>query len=229
MTGGLPMRVEQLVDQLENRRLLAVTASPADNHVAIGRNTTNNTLVVRSGDATIKTVNYNDVTSINVSLLGGNDTLLIAPNVVKPTTISGGDGNDLLTGGGGKDVINGNGGNDQLRGGPGADSLNGGDGNDLLIGGPGGDVMSGGGGVDTVSHADSPHHVVVTLGDNLANDGIPGIAATSTTPAVPAEGDNAKSDIENIVGSRFSDRLVGSDGINGISGGDGNDSIFGNG
>jgi len=138
------MRVEQLVEQLENRRLLAVTASfvnhvlavtgdAADNHVSIGRNTTNNALVVRSGDTAIKTVNYNDVTSINVSLLGGNDVLNIAPNVAKPSIVSGGDGNDALNGGGGRDLLNGNGGNDALRGGPGADALNGGDGNDLLI------------------------------------------------------------------------------------------------
>src|SRR5438128_9085691 len=113
------MRVEQLVEQLENRRLLAVTATftnhvltvtgdASDNHVAILRNTTNNTLVVRSGDATIKTVSYGEVNAISVSLLGGNDTLLVAPNVEKPSTLSGGDGNDALNGGGGKDVINGN-------------------------------------------------------------------------------------------------------------------------
>src|SRR4051794_851691 len=119
------MHVEQLVEQLEHRRLLAVTASfvnhvltvtgdASDNRVSIGRNTTNNTLVVRSGDATIKTVSYNDVASINVSLLGGNDVLNIAPNVERPSTVAGGDGNDALNGGGGRDLINGNGGNDAL-------------------------------------------------------------------------------------------------------------------
>jgi Ca2+-binding RTX toxin-like protein len=222
------------LEQLESRRLLAVTADftagtltvtgdANPNAVFIGRNSSNQ-IVVRSGDAIIKTVANADVTAIKVSLLGGNDRLEIARNVEKPSTISGGEGNDLLIGGGGKDLINGDLGNDQLRGGFGTDVLNGNDGNDILDGGEQADVMSGGGGIDTVTYAGRPGPVRVTL-DNVANDGGIGAPATATRPAIPPEGDNAKNDIERIVGGNGNDRLVGTDANNTISGGGGNDVI----
>src|SRR5207253_4454047 len=94
-------------ERLESRVLLAVTASLVDhvltvtgdadaNHVSITRDTTANTLVVKSADVVIKTAAYADVNQIKVSLLGGADSLVVAPNVEKPTTVSGGEGNDNI-------------------------------------------------------------------------------------------------------------------------------------
>src|SRR6266542_5538715 len=187
----------KMIEILEHRRLLAVTADLVSgtltvtgddtaNHVGINV-TDGGNIVVRSGDAVIKTVAASSVTGIKVSLLGGDDSLLEGPAINKPTTVSGGAGNDNLTTGAGNDIVNGDAGNDVINAGPGNDALNGGDHNDMLIAGPGADVMSGGGGVDTASYADRTTPVVVTL-DNLANDGTP---AAGTTPG---EGDNVTTD-----------------------------------
>jgi Ca2+-binding RTX toxin-like protein len=221
-----------MIERLESRRLLAVNTSFSEgvlivtgdaeaNHVSIFRNPENNTLNVRSAGAIIRSLPYAHVQSIRVALHGGNDLLETAQNVERPMTISGGDGDDKLFGGGGRDLIEGGAGNDHLNGGRGNDILRGGDGNDFLVGGPGSDDIGGGGGTDTVSYADSPAGVIVTLHDNLANDGMP------ATTSHPAEGDNARGDIERIIGSRFNDRLSGTEHANTIGGGDGNDVIFG--
>lgn len=226
------------VETLEPRRLLAVTASFSEgvliitgdnesNAVNVRRNETGQ-IIVRAGDAVVKTVGYADVKAIRVSLLGGNDRLEIAQNIEKPTTISGGEGNDLLAGGGTRDSINGDAGHDTLRGGRGADGLFGSDGNDFLDGGDHGDVLSGGGGIDTVSYAGRPGSVKVTL-DNLANDGGIGSAATADRPAIPPENDNVRSDVERIIGGNGSDNLsaVGAPGNVTLEGGAGNDVLTG--
>ena len=227
-----------MFESLEGRRLLSVSATfasgvltvtgdSADNHVHILRDTSGHA-VVKNGDTVIKTLNYADLKQIKASLLGGNDTLDIGPNITTPSTLSGGDGNDAIQGGAGKDSIDGNGGNDNLRGGDGADSLNGGDGNDVLDGQKGPDNLSGGGGMDTVTYAAAPGAVKVTL-DNVANDGGPGRAATATEPAIPPEGDNVHSDIEHLVGSKGNDMLSGAGAPVpvAIDGGDGNDTLVG--
>jgi hypothetical protein len=74
--------------------------------------------------------------------------------------------------------------------------------------------MVGGDGRDTVDFGGGSAYrgVSVTL-DNVANDGAEG------------EGDNAHSDLENIIGSGGPDFLVGGPGANTISGGDGYDTI----
>jgi Ca2+-binding RTX toxin-like protein len=114
-----------------------------------------------------------------------------------PNVINGTAGDDSLYGRGGNDVLNGNAGNDDVDGGPGADAISGGAGSN-----------------DAVSYAGSPAGVTVTL-DNVANDGAPG------------EGDNVKSDVEDIYGSSFADKLTGNFKANTIDGGAGNDKITG--
>lgn len=223
-----------MFEPLESRRLLAVTVDftggiltvtgdAEANRVGIARNLDLGTLFVRSGDAILRSVPYADVTSIRVNLLGGNDRLETQQAVTKPMSISGGEGNDYLVGGGGRDLLEGGPGNDVLRSGGGNDGLNGGDGNDALDGGRGADNLNGGGGVDLLTYAERLVGVVVTLHDNLANDGQP------ATLGHLAEGDNAHSDIENLHGGRGNDRLSGTDGPNRINGGTGNDAINGSG
>jgi Ca2+-binding RTX toxin-like protein len=221
-----------MIESLESRRLLAVSATlVAGNLTVTGDNDPNSVVIrrddaghilVRSSDATVGTFNNADVSKITVSLLGGNDRLEIASNIEKPSTVTGGDGNDSITSGSGQDNIHGNVGNDQLRGGNGKDALFGDDGSDFLDGGGQGDDLNGGAGLDSVSYAGRAAAVKVTL-DNLANDGFQG----NTTE--PAEGDNVHSDIERISGGNGSDNLsgVGAPGPVTIEGGNGNDSITG--
>ncbi|TWT91963.1 calcium-binding protein [Stieleria varia] len=77
-----------------------------------------------------------------------------------PSTVFGGNGNDVLNGGNGPDTlsgdagmdtINGNGGHDQLFGGFGLDTINGGSGNDTIMGGFGSDLLNGGSGNDQIN------------------------------------------------------------------------------
>ena len=148
------------------------------------------------------------------------------------TNLFGEDGDDVLRGSGGSDSIYGHGGNDTLRGGGamngncalcGANGLLGGRGNDTLLGGPdadslrgeqGADLLSGGGGRDTADYSEHPGAVVVTL---KPGDGMPG------------ENDNVRSDVEEVVGTRLADTLVGSGKANLIFGLRGDDKVRGRG
>lgn len=93
------------------------------------------------------------------------------------------------------DQILGGPGNDTLGGGPGADVISGGPGNDILEhqgecydeGVAGADDVSGGDGIDLLDLKCRNEHIYASL-DNIANDGASG------------EGDNYRSDIENVDG-----------------------------
>lgn len=88
------------------------------------------------------------VTGIVVDARGGNDVILLAPQINTAAEIYGGAGNDLITGGAGDDRIFGEEGDDVILGLSGNDMLDGGAGNDFLFGGAGNDVMVGGLGDD---------------------------------------------------------------------------------
>ena len=111
-----------------------------------------------------------------------------------------------------------------------------GDGTDIIVPGRGADSISGGTGLDLVTyeHRTSTQPLTVTI-DNVANDGSAG------------EGDNVRTDVENLAGGAGDDSLTGSTannqvwgmagtdtivgnlGIDRLLGGDGNDSIAGSG
>ena len=133
--------------------------------------------------------------------------------------VTGGDGNDEVFGDeeddccdGAADVVDGGAGNDNLFGQEGNDTLRGGDDNDALYGGVGSDDISGGGGSDFVDFTGSQARVNVSL-DDVANDGFTG------------EGDNVRSDVEDVIGSEANDDITGSTLPNTLSGGEGNDTI----
>jgi uncharacterized delta-60 repeat protein len=132
--------------------------------------------------------------------MGGNDYVI------------GSSGNDRVEGGAGDDRMEGQSGNDSLYGNSGRDGLFGGSGDDLLDGGTGADYMQGDDGHDTLTYASRGNPVTVTLG-NTANDGEAG------------EGDNARSDIEDLIGGGGNDSLTGSSLVNRIYGLAGNDVI----
>ncbi len=81
-------------------------------------------------------------------------------NVVRPTTIMGGGGNDEIDGTLGTSLIDGGDGDDRIyadlgqnviEGGAGDDNILGSDGDDLISGGPGNDTIDGTGGNDTIN------------------------------------------------------------------------------
>ena len=146
-------------------------------------------------------------------------------------------GDDDLDGGLGKDILQGGAGDDLLSGGADADSLSGGDGDDTLTDDAGNDVMDGGAGDD-----------LIMAGAGAGNDTFSGVAGTDTVnystavAGIVADlgkgvavslaldagiGRDRLATIENIEGSDFDDRLIGSGGANELNGGDGNDTIDG--
>jgi Ca2+-binding RTX toxin-like protein len=120
-------------------------------------------------------------------------------------------GPDVIAGLGGRDIIQGLGGKDLLCGGDGNDQVFGGDGNDAIEGGVGTDVAVGDNGNDTIDYGLHPRGVSVDL---LAGSGPDG---------------DILSTVENIVGSRHSDRLTGDDDPNVVNGGAGSDQLTGRG
>ena len=133
-------------------------------------------------------------------------------------TLNGGAGNDVLVGGIGNDTLNGGAGDDDLTDDDGDDILSG-DGDDDFFhqGGAdnGSDTINGGTGNDAVDYTGRGLPLIITMGDQLANDGENG------------EGDNIKNDIETLAGGSANDNITGNDLANRLLGGDGDDILFG--
>ena len=141
---------------------------------------------------------------------------LVAPEVpAERGAIQGGIGNDSLVGGRGNDLIEGLQGSDTLVGNGGNDTLRGQAGNDWLLGGAGADALDGGTGIDTASYANATGSVVISLAGGPNSGGF-GVGDTIVN-------------VENLVGSNFTDRLTGDAGANRIVGGGGNDTLIGGG
>jgi Ca2+-binding RTX toxin-like protein len=133
-------------------------------------------------------------------------------------TLIGAAGNQTISGYGGQDTIQGGSGDDTLQGNDGADTITGEGGADFISGGHDADDMSGGTGSDTADYDDGEHpgQVTVTI-NNTANDGGSG----------GAEGDNVRTDVENLRGGPNNDTLTGSTLDNVIEGRAGDDTIMG--
>lgn len=101
---------------------------------------------------------------------------------------------------------------------PGQNDFTGGPGRDILEGRGGGDFLDGGSDSDTASYESSSTAVTVTVNDPI-------------TAVFAASGGDAQGDIlfsiENLVGSRFNDRLTGASNNNILAGGRGNDTLDG--
>ncbi|MEF2074010.1 calcium-binding protein [Consotaella aegiceratis] len=123
--------------------------------------------------------------------------------------------NDVLGGDAGGNVLQGLNGNDVLAGRGGNDVLLGGAGNDVLNGGTGADRLDGGAGLDTASYAGATAGVTA---DFLASSSNTGEAAGDVYVAV-----------ENLIGTGFSDVLLGDAGGNVLQGLNGNDVLAGRG
>lgn len=121
---------------------------------------------------------------------------------------------DGLYGLGGNDRLNGSSGWDVLFGGSGDDRLFGNGGDDWLNGGAGNDTINGGTGIDTADYSDATGAITLNLA--LTGGQRTGGAGTDTV-----------TNVENINGSAFNDRLTGNALANQIDGNAGNDSLFG--
>lgn len=176
------------------------------------------------------------VEDVAAFLLAGNDSFTNA-NLPLPTTVIGGDGNDLINGGPkddqiegdlGNDTIDGNDGNDtltDLSGGSsagGSDSFYGDNGNDHLDGGviedgtgAGGDVLDGGPQTDTLTYARRTQPLTITE-DGIANDG------------QADEGDNV-TNIEIMNLGKAGDKVIADASANTLNGFNGNDNLNGGG
>lgn len=154
-------------------------------------------------------VNDRDIEKLQVSGIGGDDTIVAIGNFnVNQLRLDGGDGNDTLTGSESDDLLLGGLGNDTLNGEGGEDELHGGDGNDTLHGGNDSDALYGDDGNDWI-YGDAD--VDVSRGGN-GDD------------TIEAGADNY-GDI--IYGEAGNDTLLGGTGQDVISGGDGDDTISG--
>jgi Ca2+-binding RTX toxin-like protein len=151
-----------MLESLEPRQFLSVTASAGNGVLSIGGDDNANAITVSRNAAGDLFVNngavpiigtpatVTTIQSIVISGRGGNDTITLdeTGGPLPAATLSGGDGNDTLTGGAGADVLNGDDGNDSLLGKAGNDTLHGGAGNDTLLGNTGTDQAFGDAGDD---------------------------------------------------------------------------------
>ncbi|MBY4893885.1 hypothetical protein KUL25_14040 [Rhodobacteraceae bacterium N5(2021)] len=131
--------------------------------------------------------------------------------------ILGGAGNDMLYGDAGNDRIFGDDGDDMIVGGTGSDMVYGGAGDDTFIGmdGDDNDIFYGGAGSDTLDLSAMTEALDIRLGNAGTERGSVNIATQSDTIW----------SIENVIGGSGDDRIVASEAVNVLDGGDGNDTF----
>lgn len=138
----------------------------------------------------------------------GNDTLSDIENIIA------GDFADRLSGSSLANRLSGGDGDDRLDGRGGNDTLTGGEGNDTIIGGSGHDKLIGGAGKDTASYQDAKAGVTVSLSITTAQDTV-------------SAGLDTLTEVENLRGTDFADRLTGNSAANVLIGASGNDRLDG--
>jgi len=164
------------------------------------------------------TADYSGASSaVTIALDGsaGSGAQAAGDTISNTERLIGSDFNDTLGGSSGDDEILGGAGDDALNGGAGNDTLRGGTGNDTLVGGAGADFFDGGTGSDVVTYAGATGPVTVYLDGTSGSRG-------------DAAGD-VLTNIEQLVGTGFDDRLTGANASETISGGAGDDIVLGGG
>ena len=170
--------------------------------------------------------------------------------------LTGGMGNDQLYGGLDNDTLKGYTDDDQLAGGAGADNLNGNAGNDtlygeaaddFLMGEAADDLIDGGTEVDTVNYDNSPSGVIVNIDEQQNYQNLGGSLHTTilSTSLVPTDTEpdfiinagiakdgfgttDTLRNLENIIGSKYDDVLIGNSQDNRIEALAGDDLLIGN-
>ena len=215
---------------LEDRRLLAVSATLSGGTLSLYGDAEDNTVNVQqvgnqlsvTGDNSFS-YNFADVSLIQFYGSAGDDFFenftdidTLAVGHTGNDTLRTGGGTDRMYGGDGDDVLSSRGGDDRLIGNDGRDTLYGGDGNDALYGLFGNDTLYGEGGNDTLVAGYGNDVVYGGGGDDLAyghfgNDEIYG-------------GDG----IDRLFGQDDNDYIEGNNGADVVRGGTGNDELYGN-
>jgi len=182
------------------------------------------------GGAGLDRVSYPRGGDVKVSLNGAADdgeTGEFDDVGVDVEHISTGSGNDTLIGSAVRNVLSGNGGNDTIAGGAGNDTLLGSDGRDKLSGGDGSDYLDGG----SWEEAGAPRADVISGGKGTDHLGLYREANLKISlndkadDGETGEGDNVKSDVEDISTGSGNDVILGSAAANEIYSGDGNDTV----
>ncbi|HSV14370.1 MAG TPA: calcium-binding protein [Tepidisphaeraceae bacterium] len=161
---------------------------------------------VATGLLTVTGTNLADLIRVersgkNLAIHEGRKTTNVALSKVTGIVINGGKGNDSLSVEQNVKV---------------PATLNGEAGNDVLVSGGGADVLSGGDGIDTADYSGRTRALTLVIGGGPVS-------------GESGEHDNILGDVENLIGGRGSDSLVGSAAANVIDAGRGDDSITGNG
>jgi Ca2+-binding RTX toxin-like protein len=175
------------------------------------------------GGAGVDTVTYqNSSAGVNVSLLTGKgsggdaegDKLVLNVITLADSSTITFNSFENLVGSQFNDTLEGDIGDNRIFGGDGNDTLRGGDGNDTLIGGAGAaDFLDGGNGIDTADYSGSAAGVNVDLqGVGSGGDAQGDTFAQSTFFGLPI----GAATVENLIGSRFADKLIADNGINTI-------------
>jgi Ca2+-binding RTX toxin-like protein len=138
---------------IANNTLTIVGTNGAD-VVAVNADATEVQVAFGDDPANVHRFNLADFGAISVSLGNGDDQFTEAPGVLAghALTVSGGNGNDIITTGDGNDVIFGGNGDDRVDAGRGTDTVVLGNGNDFFVWNPGqgSDAVDGGNGNDVM-------------------------------------------------------------------------------
>jgi Ca2+-binding RTX toxin-like protein len=144
-----------------------------------------------------------------------------------------GEGADTVMGGQGQDDILGGGGNDVLYGRQGKDIVFGGDGDDMIVGGNSQDMLYGGDGDDTFIGLDRDGRDVYfgdagsdTLDLSAITEALEirlGSAGTDRGSVSGATQSDTLWSIENAIGGAGDDKIIASEAVNVLDGGEGND------
>ena len=166
---------------------------------------------------------FSNFTSIPSTVLGGNGDDVIFSGFGDDSVfggagndeILGSDGNDFLSGNSGNDVIIGGLGNDELLGGSNDDELRGGSGDDMIFGQEGADLLFGDQGADQILGGDDIDEIFGGQGDDMI------LGGTGFDTIRGGDGD------DTIRGDDGNDQLFGGNGVDTIQGNGGEDLIFG--
>ena len=160
-------------------------------------------------------------------------SLEAADLVGTPSTVTGTDGNDILTGESGPDALYGYLGNDFLDGLEGSDTIYGGQGNDSLLGRAGNDVVYGGNNHDNIALHEGDDYAEGGLGNESigGSDGNDSLYGNSGNDVIGGGNDDdyidAGADQDAASGGWGNDTVLGNDGDDTLAGSYGNDTVDG--
>ncbi len=181
------------------------------------------------------TTNTAEIDADNVVLIlsqASADTITVSPLVTSPTRIYAGDGDDTVTGGSGPDTVVGGLGDDSIASGAGDDSIIIAEGDDTVDSGLGNDkidiehfsekTLTDPGGIDTLDFNKIPQLGTTDVGIIL-NLSISNGARQNVQPGGVVSLNGV---FENLIGTKYNDKVYGNTTSNLLFGGDGSDSIY---